>query len=319
VGNVRGIGEGGGVSGRVRPAWESVPVQVRAEVERACGSRITSARSLDSGFTPGVAAALDLADGTRRFVKAISPEPNPDSPQYHRQEIVVNGWLPADAPVPRLLWTHDDGTWVVLLFEHVDATNPAQPWQDHDLDLALEALAGLHALTTPAPAAAPDVVDAFADDFTGWRRLAAAPPAGLDGWSAAHLDRLGELEAEWESAIAGDTLIHCDVRADNLLIGHGRAWIVDWPWACRGAGWFDVVGMAPSVAMSGGPPPWETVARYPGALPDRQALTVAVAALAGFFTEHSLRPEEPGLPTVRAFQAAQAEQTRRWLDHLVGW
>ena len=46
-------------------------------------------------------------------------------------------------------------------------------------------------------------------------------------------------------------------------------------------------------------------------------VTATVCALAGYFTERSLRPPPPGLPTVRAFQAAQGEVTRRWLAQLL--
>jgi hypothetical protein len=38
---------------------------------------------------------------------------------------------------------------------------------------------------------------------------------------------------------------------------------------------------------------------------------------AGYFTERSLRPAPPGLPTVRLFQAAQGEVARRWLAALL--
>jgi hypothetical protein len=39
----------------------------------------------------------------------------------------------------------------------------------------------------------------------------------------------------------------------------------------------------------------------------------ALASLAGYFTRHSLLPPPPGLPTLRAFQAAQGTVARRWL------
>jgi hypothetical protein len=42
-------------------------------------------------------------------------------------------------------------------------------------------------------------------------------------------------------------------------------------------------------------------------------LRAVVCALAGYFTARSLAPPPPGLPTVRQFQAAQAEIARRWL------
>jgi hypothetical protein len=94
--------------------------------------------------------------------------------------------------------------------------------------------------------------------------------------------------------------------------------IVDWPHACRGAAFVDVVLMAPSVAMQGGPQPADLLSRSrTGRLASRADLTAIVCALAGYFTERSLRPAPPGLPTVRAFQAAQGEVARRWLAQLL--
>src|SRR5438552_9903126 len=39
----------------------------------------------------------------------------------------------------------------------------------------------------------------------------------LDPWSRLHLDQLADLEATWADHAAGDTLLHADLRADNLL------------------------------------------------------------------------------------------------------
>jgi hypothetical protein len=42
-----------------------------------------------------------------------------------------------------------------------------------------------------------------------------------------------------------------------------------------------------------------------------------VCAMAGYLTERSLQPPPPGLPTLRAFQAAQATIARRWLTEFI--
>ena len=42
-------------------------------------------------------------------------------------------------------------------------------------------------------------------------------------------------------------------------------------------------------------------------------LDAYLAAIAGYLTRQSLLPPPPGLPTVRAFQAAQGTIARRWL------
>ena len=53
-------------------------------------------------------------------------------PAAHRREVVVAAALPDEAPVSRLLWSHDEGEggWVVLLFEDIEGRNPTVPWRD---------------------------------------------------------------------------------------------------------------------------------------------------------------------------------------------
>ena len=141
--------------------------------------------------------------------------------------------------------------------------------------------------------------------------------AGLDAWSRRHLD----LEAEAPEEVAGDALLHLDLRADNLLVTpQGRVLVVDWPHARVGASWLDPVFFAPSVAMQRGLDTEEMLARHPaGRRADPAAVTAALAAVAGFFSVEALRPAPPGLPTLRPFQAAQGEAVRAWLTRRTGW
>nr|WP_237747315.1 hypothetical protein [Micromonospora lupini] len=46
---------------------------------------------------------------------------------------------------------------------------------------------------------------------------------------------------------------------------------------------------------------------------DPAALTGVYAGLAGFFADSARRPPPPGIPTVRAFQQAQADALLPWL------
>jgi aminoglycoside phosphotransferase (APT) family kinase protein len=311
----------------LRLDWPEVPDRVRAAVEDWLGSPVVSAQSQSAGFSPGVAARLRTEDSRRVFLKAASPDPNPLTPEAHRREARITAALPEQAPVPRLLWSHDEGEggWVVLVFEDVEGRNPAVPWRADELDETLAALAALSELLTPSPLA-PGMVVGRAGDWSVvsglyWERLAEERPARLDAWSAHHLDGLADLEAEASSAVEGDTLLHLDVRADNLLLTpEGRVLVVDWPHARVGASWVDVVFFAPSVAMQGGPPPEILLAHHPdGRRADPEAVTAVVAAVAGFFTGEGLQPAPPGLPTLRAFQLAQGEVAQRWLSHRTGW
>jgi Phosphotransferase enzyme family len=144
--------------------------------------------------------------------------------------------------------------------------------------------------------------------------------AWLDPWARRHLAGLAELEAGWAAASAGVTPAHGDVRADNILLTADRVLFVDWPWACITTPWFDLAGMLPSVRLGGGPPPEEILAGHPvAAAADPAAITAVVAALAGYFTRQARQPDPPGIPTVRAFQAAQGRVTVDWLKTRTGW
>jgi len=271
-----------------------------------------------------VAARLRLANGRRLFVKAIGPKPNPDSPTFHRLEARIVSALPEAVPTPRLRFSLDEAGWVLLAFDEIDGHHPAQPWRLDELQLVIDGMAELATTLTPSPLPAGDVPTAahrIATRIRGWQTLLSNPPPDLDAWSRRHLSALAELEARGPEAVAGDTLLHFDVRADNVLLsGDGQVWFFDWPHACTGADWLDVVAFAPSVTMQGGPPPEDVLARYSGSVrgnPDE--VTAAIAAVTGFFTRTALEPPPPGLPTVRAFQAAQAIVARDWLAARTGW
>ncbi len=281
-----------------------------------------SAISQPGGFSPGVAARLRLADGRRVFVKAVCAQPNTEAPAFHRREAGIVTALPPNAPVPRLLWSMDEGDdgWVVLAFEDIEGRAPAQPWWADELQRVLDALAELAALLTPSPVSVPPArhaTTAFARRIHGWQELREADPLSrsrLDPWSARYLDRLAELEAGAVAAVEGDTLLHFDLRADNLLLTPERVWFVDWPHAAIGASSVDAIAFAPSVTMQGGPPPEQILRRAaPDAATSAPAITAAIASVAGFFTRESVQPPPPGLPTLRPFQAAQAQVARAWL------
>lgn len=316
----------GALARGIKRPWLAVPAAVRAQVERELGSRVTSAATQAGGFSPGVAARLLLANGQRAFIKAIGPEPNPDSPAFYRQEAAIIASLPAGI-APRLLTCFEYDRWVVLLFEDIDGRMPQRPWQADELRRVLDALVDLAHALTPAPASVrvPSTVAGLGDDFHGWRRLESASARGeelgwLDPWARRNLARLADEEARWEQAASGDSLVHCDLRADNLLLTDDRVYIVDWSSACLAQAWLDLVFMLPSVRLDGGPQPEAIASTHPlTEAADPKAVTTVVAALTGYFIHQSHRPAPAGLPTVRAFQRAQGEISLEWLQVRTGW
>lgn len=306
-------------SGGTRLEWDDMPVVVRRALESALGSGVVEAHNQAGGFSPGLAARCLLDSDERVFIKAVSPAQNPQSTRIHRREAEVARYLTSDVAAPRLRHVHDDGVWVALVFDEIDGRQPTEPWTYDDLDVVIPAVTSLsqHVVSDDA---LQSVQDRHRTVFRGWRRLASDDGnlSRIDTWALEHLDALAEIESSWEDAAGGDCLLHADLRADNILIDPaGDVWFVDWPWACAGAEFVDLVMMLPSIGLGGGPSPSTVVERY-GLFGDveRDALVSVVAAVAGFMVRSSLDPAPPGLPLLRDFQRAQGGVALAWLRSL---
>jgi hypothetical protein len=226
--------------------------------------------------------------------------------------------LPPAASVPRLHWIHDEDGWVALGFDDIEGRMPAQPWREDELRLVVEGLDRLHEVLTPSPIASTTAAEGFATLIRGWAELRDSK-AALDDWSCRNIERLIDLEAKAPAAVSGRTLLNFDVRADNILIAGDRVYFVDWPWARIGAPFVEWLALAPSVYMQGGPQPEELLRMAPLDAVGDVAINAVIASLTGFFLGHSHRPPPPGIPTVRAFQAAQGAIALEWLRERVAW
>jgi aminoglycoside phosphotransferase (APT) family kinase protein len=309
-------------TGGNRLPWHEVPVEVRQHLIAAVGATVVEAVTCSGGFSPGMASVLTLADGRRVFAKAVSVTRNEFAVDAIRREVKVLAALPEDIPAPRLRWSFDDGEWVALVTDAVEGRNPVQPWRADELSRFLEAMSILAERLTPSPISAESIVGTSSDSFSSWGKLAADPvsAASLDLWTQAHLDRLAVLEQSWARSAAGTSLLHGDLRSDNFLLTDDGFVVVDWPAVCVGAPWLDLLLALPSVAMHGGGDPQDLWLGHPLSRGvDSDAVSAVVAAVAGFFTERSLQPPIPNVPTLRAFQKAQGLVALRWLRRRTGW
>ncbi len=224
-------------------------------------------------------------------------------------------------PAPVLRWSWDDGEWVVLAFDDVDGRAPVLPWRSAELERVLRAIADLAELLTPSPIELEPARQTLTRLFGGWQRIVDdAREARLEPGVRAHLPELLQLEAQWPEATEGESLVHLDIRADNVLLTPDRVVFVDWPAAAVGAPWIDLVAMLPSIAMQGGPDPediWRTHPLRRGVDDDR--VDAFLVAIVGYFAHTVLLPSPAGLPTIRAFQAAQGIQAAAWLAARRGW
>ena len=310
--------------------WRDLPRHVRGRITELAGSQVTAEISATSGFSPGFAGVLELTDGRGVFVKAVSGEQNPVSPDLARAEIRVSRALPPQVPAPGLLWSSDDGDWVILGFEVAHGRSPELPWRADDLRAVTDAVGAL-ADAEPLPGhELPRTDDQLADDFTGWRQLHGldratqsqfADLAGdLGRWALTNLEQLVRWEQEALRVCAGDALVHGDLRADNVMIDpdhQHRVWIIDWPHASVGAPWLDLAFMLPSVALQGGGDPATNFRAH--AVSDgvhEDDLRAGLAGLSGYFAWNSRQPPPRGIPNLRRFQAAQGLAAVRWLRDL---
>ncbi|WP_089157354.1 phosphotransferase family protein [Micromonospora sp. NBS 11-29] len=306
---------------KTRIRWRDLPAHVRTAVEDILGDRVVAAESQPGGYSPGTADRVRTARGGRAFVKAVSPAQNDRSPGMHRDEARIAAALPAAAPTPTLLGSHDDGDWITLVFADVEGRHPVTPWDAGELAAVLSTLETMAATLTPAPAAATTTAaETLAANFDAWRRLSADPPADLDPWARAHLPELRAAADRGVAALTGDTLCHLDVRADNLLLGpDGTVTVVDWPWACRGPAWLDTLLTVINVQVYGGHDPDALLATRPlTAHVDPADLTGVLAGFTGFFLDAARQPPPPGIPTVRAFQRLQGDALLPWLARRLG-
>jgi hypothetical protein len=306
----RGARSAPAAAGR-RISWPELPDAVRAFAEEALGSPVVSARTQPGGFSPGVAARLTGADGSAAFVKACGTSLNPDSPRLHRAEIHALRHVPRTVPRPELLAAYDDGDWVAMLLEDVDGRHPGLPWTAADVAATTASLTRLAAVAgDPSLPAFRDV----AELFTGWDAVA-ADPDGVPPDLVRRLPELLDLQARAQEVTAGEVLVHWDARSDNVLLRDGEAVLLDWAWACRGAGWLDTLLLAVDLVVQGGPDPDDYLrASGPTAAADRGDVRAVVATMVGFWLDRAGHPAPPGLPTIRRWQAHCADTVQAWLE-----
>ena len=303
-----------------RVSWESLPARIRMAFEDWLGEPVVAAQTQGGGMSPGAATRILTASGRRVFLKAVGPTPNVRSPGFYRREAAILPLLPDSVSSPRLLWSYDEGEdgWVALVLEDIDGRQSALPWVPDEIDrVMVDCLVGLTDALTLAPITAEQLGRAGSwGVVTGdWWMKMAEQADHLDDWSRQHLDLLVTLEAGAEAAVAGNTLLHLDLRDDNLLLTPNRVMVIDWTHARIGAPWLDIVLMAPSVAMQCGPDPETLIARHPAThAADPADITAAITAIAGSLTCGGMRAPPPGLPALPAFMAAQATEARRWLQ-----
>jgi aminoglycoside phosphotransferase (APT) family kinase protein len=234
----------------------------------------------------------------------------------YREEASKLAALPSAAPAPRLLWNLEVDDWFVLSTEYVDARPPRRPWRDHELRLCLDMLIAAAAVLTPPP---PELeLPPASEEMAGW-------PAYWDQVRAArpglpHLEEAAALAARHVEVMAGTTLVHTDVRDDNLLLTtDGRALLCDWNWPMLGAAWLDSLFLL--IGPRGdGIDVEQAIGRHPllSGVPAEE-IDIVLALVTGYFLKSAGDPVPPTSPFIREAQRWQGEVCWEWLCERRGW
>ena len=268
------------------------------------------------GYTQALRRIVHFSDNTTAFVKAAT---NDNTTQWIRTERTVYEALNGASFLPAFFGageTEPEGNGEsrpFLLLEDLSGCAWPPPWTPQNVDAVQNALAAACASVSRAPADLPRAEDELAG-FASWHLVAGDPAPflslGLCGekWLDAALPDL--IAAQNAAPLAGNDLLHLDVRSDNLCfrVGSGKAVLVDWNWACIGNKTLDIAGWLPSLCHEGGPLP-ETVSPEAG---------VFAAILSGFWAYRAGTPAPPAAPRVRIIQRKQLEVALPWAARVLG-
>ena len=279
-------------------------------MERALGWRPTRFRpaAADRGGSATAArwiVAEDAAHGRGRsaFVKIGATALTAEWTRVEaRIYATLHGWFMAE-----MVGFDDDGDRPALALEDLSAASWPPPWTETSIDAVVEALSAIHGTVPP-----PHVLQREFDGGAEWRLVEADPQPFLGTGLCSSdwlIDALPALIAAASTApLAGDALIHLDIRSDNLCFRDGRAVVLDWNHATRANADLDLAFWLPSLHAEGGPPP-------EALLPDAPGLAAWVA---GFFCAHAGLPFLPEAPHVRALQLAQSRTALPWAARALG-
>jgi hypothetical protein len=271
---------------------------IEERVSRLARADVRALRPIKGGgYAASFRAVAELADGRTVFVKAGAEEVTSG---FLRDELRVYAELSGPF-MPELVGMDDEEP---LVLEDLSTGHWPPPWDEASVAAVRRTLEAVAA--TRPPAWLPPITR-DADWLLGsWAEIERDPRPFLSvavcspAWLERSLPTLRE--AAENAPIAGDALLHIDVRSDNICLTSRGAVLVDWNHAHRGNPDLDVACWLPSLAAECGLRP-ETI------LPEAGGLA---SALAGFFGSRAGLPPPPTAPRVRDVQLSQLRTALPW-------
>jgi hypothetical protein len=253
------------------------------------------------GYTPARRLVATFENGSSAFAKVAV---NESTAEWLAAEHVVYSQVEGSF-LPRF-FGYDDAEPALLLLEDLSEAQWPPPWPEGSIAAVLGALEKISASWPPRGVPTTEI---YREELLeGWALVEQDPGPFLSfglcsrEWLADALPTL--LESARTAPIEGESLLHFDVRSDNIALQGDRAVLVDWNWACIGNPLLDRATWAPSLHVEGGPPPELVAPECPPGFP---------AMLAGFWALRvGLPPPEGAAPGLRDLQLAQLGVVLPW-------
>jgi Phosphotransferase enzyme family len=262
------------------------------------------------GYTHAGRHRAVLDDGRSVFVKSAVDEL---SAGWLRLEHVVYANVQGPFLARFQAYDETDG-WPLLVLEDLSGSHMPPPWREGDV-AAVRAALELVATTEAPDGLTP--IHAWKEDWLSrWRKVEDDPRPFLStgvasaAWLEEHLPAL-EAAAARAPLEEGSSLLHLDVRSDNIALTERGAVLFDWNWASQGNPLIDLVAWAPSLCIETGVRPEQVV--------DDEGAGELAALVCGIWAQASGLPPPPtATARLRATQLAHLRICLPWTCRALG-
>ncbi|TDC64881.1 protein kinase [Streptomyces hainanensis] len=260
-----------------------MPVDLTPEIEALIqpytGKSKTIRPTSSRGYSSDITTLIEGEAGSF-FIKAMRNQPGGGRDSLMREK-AINPFVRSVSPP--LLWTAENGEWIILGFQTLDCRSSSFAPGSSDLPTVVDLLNRVAGLSLPEVAR---------------------------GWVETRWDRFAPEEEG--KLFRGDVLLHTDINGNNLVLGKQGSWIVDWAWPSRGAAFIDPATLVVQLVAAGHSPEaaesWATGCKA-WVNADPQAIDAFAAAQVRMYWQFAFRrPEETWLRAV-------AEAAEAWANH----
>lgn len=256
-------------------------------VSTTMGKNATAWQVPDCGLSAALRYSVVLDDNSRIFVKASTDE---ETAQWLRNEHLLLSSINAKFAPAVIAWIDTPDMHPVLITEDLShaywpASHAGVNWRDGDFDLLFEALRNMGSVTPPRSLTAMQN-----NKHSLWTKVANDPKPFLnlklcsEKWFADSIDVLTHAESTRD--ITGTSLVHNDVRSDNICILNNRVKFVDWSHAAIGSASHDLCTLLPTLHLEGGPSPYSVMPNG-----GSEAAAQGAAHIVRLLTQRSSMPE----------------------------